>query len=214
MEPKGKNEMPLIFDEKELGKAVETIRSGGVVLVPTDTCYGLAAGIFSEEGVRRIFDMKKRSRGKPIISVIGDVSDVSSLASRIPRSFRILADAFWPGPLTLILPAGEGVPGSITGNTGTVAVRMPGLTVLVELVREAGIPVTSTSANISGNPPPYSVKEVDVKILNRCDYALDGGGLERVPPSTVVDLTGDVPLLVRRGAIKTGKLREFISIEQ
>lgn len=188
--------------------AAAAIRRGKVLAIPTDTVYGLAGDPFQRGVAERIFRMKRRRESQPILLLISDFAQLNRVAHETPL-LRPLAAAFWPGPLTIILPARLNVPDAITAGTGTVAVRLPAAKVTRALIRSAGVPLTGTSANLSGWRPAQTASEVNLQ-LGRCVYyILDAGRTRRSTPSTIVDLSGP-PRIVRAGAIPEGRLRRFL----
>lgn len=188
--------------------AAAAIRRGEVLAIPTDTVYGLAGDPFQLTVAERIFRMKRRRESQPILLLIANFGQLGRVAHETPL-LRRLAGAFWPGPLTVILPAKQCVPAAITAGTGTIAVRLPAAKITRALIRTAGVPLTGTSANLSGRPPARTAGEVNLQ-LGRCVYyILDAGRTRRSTPSTIVDLSGP-PRIVRAGAIPESRLRHFL----
>ncbi len=182
------------------------IRRGSVVAIPTDTLYGLAADPFNEAAVRKIFRIKRRPETKPILLLIDSLHRLKGLIQAPPEHFHVLAEKFCPGPLTLILRADKNVPACITAGSGTVAVRLPRSPLVRALSRLTRRPLTGTSANISGRPGARSADEVERQIGTRLDLLLDAGRVTRSTPSTIVDLSGDSPKIVRAGAIPADEI--------
>jgi len=187
----------------EIREAAARIRAGEIVAIPTDTVYGLAADPFQAAAVERLFRLKRRAEDKPILLLIDSRLQVERLASELPPAYHWLAALFWPGPLTMILPAAPCVPVRITAGSGTVAVRMPGLPLVRRLIRAARVPLTGTSANRSGRPAARSAAEVRDQFPQARLAILDGGRSLSETPSTIVDLTGE-PRVVREGAVPAG----------
>lgn len=183
-------------------QAAAAIRAGGVVAVPTDTLYGLAADPFQPAAVRRLFRLKRRPESKPILLLVDSLAQVERLAPRLPAVFERIAARFWPGPLTIVLRAGPATPESITAGTGTVAVRWPGSVLTRELIRAARVPLTGTSANLSGRPAARSAQAASAQFRDGLAGILDGGPASDSTPSTILDLTGE-PRVVREGAVAT-----------
>ncbi len=190
---------PTLLPGTEVKIAAEEIRAGRVVAIPTDTVYGLAADPFCPEAVERLFRLKGRPEHKPILLLVASRLQVEALAERLPPAFDRLAGRFWPGPVTVVLPALPSVPERITAGTGTVAVRMPGSPLTLRIIRAAGVPLTGTSANRSGRPAARSAREVAEQFPGASLTVLDGGPAASALPSTIVDLTGE-PRIVREGA--------------
>lgn len=189
-----------------IDEAAGVIRAGGVVAHPTETVYGLAADVFNEAAVRRVFAAKGRPPGKPLIVAVATRGDLERLVRELVPGAEALMDAFWPGPLTLVLPRRPEVPDVVTGGRDGVAVRMPAHPVALTLIGAAGIPVTTTSANPAGAPPPVTAAEVERYLAGRIQILLDGGPAGSGIPSTILDLTARVPTVVRPGGLSPVEL--------
>jgi L-threonylcarbamoyladenylate synthase len=188
-------------DPLAIDRAARVIRSGGIVAVPTDTLYGLAADPFDAHAVARIFAVKARAAERALPLVAADREQVVSVFGPLSPLGDRLAASFWPGPLTLLVPAPAGLAVDVTGGTGRVGVRVPRHNVTTALSRAAGRPVTATSANRSGEAPAAGAAEVERSLADAIDLILDAGATPGGPPSTIVDTTGPEPRLVRAGAI-------------
>jgi L-threonylcarbamoyladenylate synthase len=188
-------------NERTLDEAVRAIRRGGVIAMPTDTLYGLAVDPFRAEAVERVFAVKGRAseRGLPLIAA--DLEQVTTWIGRLPPLAERLALRFWPGPLTLLLVAPAALPRVLNGGTTSVGVRVPAHAVARALCRACGRPLTATSANMSGAAPSASPDDIARTLGGRIDVLVDAGMAPGGPPSTIVDATGDAPVLVRKGAI-------------
>ncbi len=182
-------------------QAARVIRAGGVVAMPTDTLYALAADPFRADAVARVFAVKGRSAERALPLIAADAEQVASAIGALPAVARRLAAAYWPGPLTLLLEAPRSLPAAVTGGTGRVGVRVPAHRVARDLCRACASPLTATSANRSGEPPTGDPDEVDRAVGARIDLLLDAGNTPGGPPSTIVDVTGPEPRLVRAGAV-------------
>ncbi len=183
-------------------QAASILKEGGVVAFPTETSYGLAATIDNEEALRRVFLIKKRSPGKPLLVLISTIMALDLVARDIPETARILMERYWPGPLTLLLPAREGLPFAICGDTGKVGVRISSHPMAQALVEAVGRPITATSANISGHGPGCSAEEVAAQLTNPPpDFILDGGRVCKDHCSTIVDVCVRPIQVIRKGAI-------------
>jgi L-threonylcarbamoyladenylate synthase len=180
--------------------AAAALRRGGVVAYPTETFYGLGALARDAAAVARLAGAKGRPDGKPLPLVAADRAAAEAVAVIGPLAAR-LADRFWPGPLTLVLPARAGLAPAITAGTGTVGIRVPGSEVARALARAAGGPIVSTSANLSGGPPPARAAELDPGLRARLDAVLDAGTTPGDRPSTVVAVEDGSVRLVREGAV-------------
>jgi L-threonylcarbamoyladenylate synthase len=186
------------IDEK-IKKAAEIIKSGGVVAFPTETVYGLGANAYDEQAVKKIFELKGRPQDNPLIVHISKKQDVYIVAREVPEKAKVLIREFWPGPLTLVLPKNLTVPDIVTAGLDTVAVRMPDHPIALKLIRLSGVPIAAPSANISGKPSATQPEHIK-KYFGEKVFLIEGKvkiGIE----STVLDLTEDVPKILRPGAI-------------
>ena len=184
-----------------LEEAAQVIRGGGVVAMPTDTLYGLAVDPFRVDAVAQVFAVKGRSAERALPLVAADVEQVIEWIGPLPALARRLAAQFWPGPLTLIVHAPAALASGVTGGTGTVGVRVPAHEVARALCRACGMPLTATSANVSGASPSSSPDDVERTLGDRIDLLIDAGLTLGGPPSTIVDVTAFLPRCVRAGAI-------------
>lgn len=191
-------------------RAAAVIRAGGTVAFPTETVYGLGANGLDEAAVRRIFAAKGRPADNPLILHIADFADLAPLVRAVPTEARALAEAFWPGPLTLVLARSERVPAAVSAGLPTVAVRMPSHPVAAALIRAAGVPIAAPSANRSGRPSPTTAQHVLDDLGDRIDLIIDGGPTAVGVESTVLDLTCDPPALLRPGGVTLEMLAEII----
>jgi len=185
------------------------LQGGGVVAFPTDTFYGLGADVYSEEAVSRVFRIKGKGTGGPLPVLLADVSGLSEVAVSVPAVAWKLAERFWPGALTLVLERAEAIPAIVSGGLSTVGVRVPDSPLARALVRGLGRPITGTSANPTGLPPATSAAEVRAQLGNAVDYVLDGGTCPGGQPSTVLDLTGTRPRVLRAGKLPLDVLQPF-----
>jgi L-threonylcarbamoyladenylate synthase len=177
------------------------LRRGAVIAYPTETFYALGAAACSKRGVETIFRLKKRDASKPLSFIVSDMDMVGEVAASLPGPFAALASEFWPGPLTLVLPAAEGLPDRVLGPGRTIAVRIPPLAWLRSLVRELGEPLTATSANLSGDKELDDAVNVRRLFEGRLDLIIDGGRTPGGLPSTIVDLASGAPRILREGRI-------------
>jgi len=175
--------------------------AGGVAAVPTDTFYGLAANALDAAAVERVFALKGREAGKPLPLVVRDAAQAAELARELPPLFHELAAMFWPGPLTLIVAARPGLPEALTAGQGTIAMRQPALGFLDALLRATGYPLTATSANRSGQPACRTAAEVERQFGPALHLIVDAGLSPAALPSTLVDLSGEAPRILREGAV-------------
>ena len=185
--------------------AISVLLKGGAIAYPTETLYGLGAKYDDEQAVKRLYELKKRPREKTIPIIIGSAEQLSLLAESVNDAAADLISRFWPGPLTLILRARAGLNSFIISD-GKIAVRVPGESFALRLVRAAGFPLTATSANISGKPPAHNAGMVTDYFGSGLDLVVDGGESPSTLPSTIVDVTKETPVLLREGAIKPSLL--------
>ncbi len=196
--------------------AAERIRSGQVVGMPTDTFYGLAADPYNLHAVERVYEIKSRAHYKPLSLLIASVDQAEELARDLPDEFYALAERFWPGPLTLIVRAAARLPLKVTANSGNVALRVPALKIPIAVIRAAGVPITATSANLSGAAECTSADGVRKQLGDRIPCIIDGGCSPRDVPSTIVDLTADDLgrpnwRIQREGAIPAQEITELLA---
>ena len=193
-------------------QAAEIIRAGGLVAIPTETVYGLGANAMDEEAVAKIFLAKGRPQDNPLIIHISCAEELTRYCHDIPEAAWRLAERFWPGPLTMVLPVKPCVPKRTTAGLSTVAVRCPKTQVTRELIRAAGVPIAAPSANLSGKPSTTTAAHVlhDYGTDGRIDAIIDGGPCEVGVESTIVDLTGEKPRLLRPGGITPEELRDLL----
>lgn len=196
-------------DAETLDQAAEALRSGGVLVVPTETYYGLAADLRRPEALERVRCAKGRGQDKPLLLLLQGVAAARALAPGASPRLEALAAAFWPGPLTLVLPAGEGLPRPVVSPGGGVAVRHSPHPVLADLLARLGGPVTGTSANLAGRPPARTVGELELG-PGAADGIVDAGPCPGGAPSTVLDLTEEPPRILRHGAVTASRLRRLL----
>ena len=192
--------------------AKQLLSEGQVVAFPTETVYGLGAWAMSPEGVSRIYEAKGRPSDNPLIVHIAPGFDLEKLqiVSKVPEAAAPLMERFWPGPLTLIMPKGEKISNRITGGLDTVAVRMPAHPVALQLIQSTGMPIVAPSANTSGRPSPTTAVHVWEDMNGRIPLILEGGECQVGLESTILDLTGEVPMILRPGAITQEMLEEVL----
>lgn len=181
--------------------AATVLRDGGVLVFPTETVYGIGAAAHSCFGPHEIFDIKVRPLEKPLPWLVEDDDALDRYGVDVPEYAYRLAEAFWPGALTLVVKASDAVGVDFRADDGTVGLRAPDHEVVMELIQASGGPIIATSANTSGHPSPGDFAEVEERIIAAADVALDGGETEHRTPSTVVDCTADEPVVIRPGAI-------------
>ena len=195
---------------EDIREAAEIIKNGGLVAFPTETVYGIGADAFNEEAVSRVYEAKGRPSDNPMIVHIARASDLGLLASEIIPDVVKLADAFWPGPLTMVLPKREEVPFRVTGGLDTVGVRLPDSEIALALIRFAGTPVAAPSANISGRPSPTNAEHVIEDLNGKVDMILTGPECRIGIESTVVDMTTEPPRILRPGFVTAGDIEAVL----
>jgi len=188
-------------------RAIEILKNGGIVAFPTDTVYGLGGDVFNVRAVERIYRVKQRSRNLPLPVLLADSTQLADIVASVPETARYLMRHFWPGGLTLVLPKKDTLPDIITAGSNKVAVRIPDHVVPISLIRGLGAPIIGTSANISDKPSPVTAEEVEQQIGSQVDLIIDVGRCPGGLESTVVDVTGETPVILRRGVISEEEIR-------
>jgi L-threonylcarbamoyladenylate synthase len=192
---------------EQIEKGISLLKKGGVIAFPTDTVYGLGASIAIDSAVERVYRIKGRPQNQALPLILADISQLEEIASSIPAYALILAEKFWPGPLTLVLPKSEAV-SDIVSSGPTVAVRIADHPIPTTLARGVGKAITGTSANRSGQPSALTAEEARKQLGDKVDLIIEGdcpGGKE----STIVDLTGQAPVILREGALSLAELRQI-----
>ena len=201
-------------DEPEpalIDRVAESLDSGEVVAMPTDTFYGLAVDPYNLHAVERVYEIKERGRHKPLSLLIESVEQAEELAHELPDEFFLLAEKFWPGPLTMIVRAAPRLPVKVTANSGNIAVRMPDSAIALAVVRAMKCPVTATSANLSGAMESTTAEGVVEQLGHRVQLVVDGGTTPRNQPSTIINLAVDGRwTLQREGAIATAAIEDLL----
>jgi len=191
-------------------RCAEEIRRGGLVALPTETVYGLGANALNEKAVLDIFSVKGRPGDNPLIVHVASRDEVLPLVSVIPDVFEILAETFWPGPLTLVMQKSPEVPAIVTAGLDTVAIRVPGHPAALALLETCGCPIAAPSANPSGRPSPTTALHVKNDLDGRIPFILDGGDCRVGLESTVLDITGEVPRILRPGGVTYDELAAIV----
>ncbi len=193
--------------QEQIKKGVKILKAGGVVAFPTDTTYGLGADFSDAKSVERIYEVKKRPKYLPLPLLVNDMTQVRMLAAAISQLTLFLARRFWPGGLTLILPKAVSLSLYPVGQS-TVAVRVPAHAVPLALIRGLGKPIIGTSANISGNLSASTAGGVEQQLGDRVDFIIDGGKCPGGNKSTIVDVTGETPVILRQGIISQYEIEQ------
>lgn len=202
--------MPATY-ARAIDEAVWVLKQGGLVAFPTDTVYGVGAHAFLPQAVEQIYHVKGRPRSKPIAILMEGAAHLPDLAENLAPEAWLLAERFWPGPLTIVLRRGPSIPDVITAGGPSVAVRVPEHEFALRLIGAAGGALAATSANLSGHPDPVTAQEVLGYLEGRIDLILDGGPCPGGQASTVIDLTGVSPTVVRPGPISSRELEEVLT---
>lgn len=205
---------PEHINEEKLAQAAEVLRQGGTVAFPTETVYGLGANALDEEAVKKIFEAKGRPSDNPLIVHIANIEDMNELVEEIPPKAQILMEKVWPGPLTMVLKKSDKIPPIITAGLDTVAIRMPSHSIAKALIEIAKVPVAAPSANLSGKPSPTQANHVIEDLRGKVDIIVSGGNCQVGLESTVVDLTGDTPTILRPGGVTKEQLEDLLGAVQ
>lgn len=196
---------------RSITQAAQTILEGGVIVYPTETIYGIGANALEPKIVDRVYKIKERPKSNPILVLIPDRASLDELVIGIPEVAEVLMEKFWPGPLTIVFKASPIVSPVLTAGSGKIGVRLSSDPFCRELLTICKIPITSTSANLSGEPNPDSIDMINGRVLDSVDLVVEAGRLVSQTPSTVVDVTSGKAELLREGAIKFAQILEAIS---
>ncbi len=192
--------------QKQLEQGISILKQGGIVAFPTDTVYGLGAAVNLPQAVERVYQVKERPRNMPLLLLLADKSQIEEVAEPVPPIAWLLAAKFLPGALTIVLFKSKSVPDTVTGGGKTVAIRIPAHPIPLALARGVGTPIVGTSANLSGKPSALTAEEVYTQLDGKVDLIIDGGRCPGGRESTIVDLTGETPIVLREGAISQEEL--------
>ena len=196
--------------QESIVRSVPILNEGGVIAIPTDTLYALSASAFNDDGINKVFGIKHRPLNMPVPLFIGELEDLNYYCSDIPELAWKLGETFWPGGLSIVLNKNISIPDTVTGSKGSVALRIPNHPIPRHLVKLLKAPLTGTSANISGNPPCTKASEVREQLGKTVDLIIDGGQLNMNLPSTIIDLTGSMPKILRSGAVSIESINNVI----
>jgi len=201
---------PMQPREDRLQEAADVLLEGGIVALPTETFYGLAVDAFNVDAVARLNRVKHKAADSPSLILLADRAQAEQVADDLPALFVELTALFWPGPLTLVIPANAAVPPTVTGGGTSVAVRVPGLALPRLLARRLGRPITGVSANLHCEPPCRTAAEVVEAFGDEIEMVLDGGATAAGVPSTILDLRGAQPRVLREGLLPVSALHPFL----
>jgi len=185
----------------QIDRAIEILKAGGIVAFPTDTVYGLGGDAFNGEAAERIYVVKQRSRYLPLPVLVADTTQVTAVVDSVSEVAQLLMKHFWPGGLTLVLPKAASLPDIITAGGEKVAIRIPNHLVPLTIIRRLSVPIIGTSANISDTPSAVTAQDVEQQLGNQIDLVIDMGRCPGGLESTVVDVTGEKPVVLRQGII-------------
>jgi L-threonylcarbamoyladenylate synthase len=200
-------------DPEVLAEAGRILRAGGLVVMPTETVYGIAADAFNVGAVETLRAAKGRPDTKPLPVMVAGADEIREFARRVPPEAQALAQAFWPGPLTMVIDSGDAIGEAVHSGTKKVGLRAPDHPVAQGILKAAGRPLVLTSANLSGEPDATTGQEALAALDGRVDLVVDAGPTRLGQPSTVIDLTAVPPRILREGRIPADRLREYISLE-
>lgn len=201
---------PFDIDFSLIKKAAAVIKKGGLVAFPTETVYGLGANVFDQGAVSKIFEAKARLPNKPLGVCISNLDQLSRIVSLVPKEAEAIIANFLPGPLTLILPKKSVVSPDVTASLNSVGVRYPDNKIALALIDSAGVPLATTSANISGQPSPSTAQEVLAQLSSRIDLLIDGGPTKLKMVSTVIDFSSSPPKIIREGVLSKEEIDQFL----
>ena len=189
------------INEEKLKEVADLIKNSGVVVFPTETVYGMGANAFDEDAVKKLYDIKRRDYNKPISLLVSNIDMINQIAKDITELEYALIKEFFPGPLTIILKKKDVIPNIVTSNTDTVGVRMPTNEVALKLINYVGVPVATTSCNISGEDSKIELEDIIEEFSNKVDCYINGGKCEVGIASTVVQISNGIPNILREGVI-------------
>jgi len=205
--------MPI--SQREIEKGVRILKEGGVIVFPTDTVYGLGADACNSGAVERIYEIKNRPNNQQLPLLIADTSQLTAMAGEIPGIAWFLAERFWPGGLTLVLPKADSLPAYLAPGR-SIAIRVPNHPVCLALIQHLGNPIIGTSANISGQPPALTADEVGQQLGEKIDFIINGGKCPGGKESTIVDVNSQEPVILRRGLIPAHEIdkayKEYLEV--
>jgi L-threonylcarbamoyladenylate synthase len=191
---------------EHVAEAAAAIKKGGVVSFPTRCLYGLGADALNPKAVGRIFEIKRRPADKPLLVLVNNQKDMVGLVRSVPPVALCIMENFWPGRITIIFEAKDTLPINLTAGTGRIGIRLPEHPVAAAIVKMVGGPITGTSANLSGNTSAFQSPDLDSILADQLDLILDAGPLKGGPGSTVIDVTGELPRIIREGEVSSEEI--------
>jgi len=201
---------PNEIDNKLINVCAKILKKGGTVAFPTETVYGLGANALDSEAIKEIFVAKGRPSDNPLIVHVSKIEEILPLVKEIPKRVHSVMEKFWPGPLTIIFEKSDIVPHEISAGLSTVAIRMPSHPIAIKLIEECGLPIAAPSANISGKPSPTKAEHVIKDLIGKVDIIISGGDCNVGVESTVLDMTGEVPMILRPGGVTKEMLEDVL----
>ena len=194
--------------QNQVEQAITILKQGGIVACPTDTVYGMGAAINIESAVERVFQIKGRPHSRALPILLAEKYQIAEVAKIVPPLARRLADRFFPGALTIVLPKADSVSNIVTGGRKTIAIRIADHPIPIAVVRGLGVPIVGTSANLSGSPSALTAEEVRAQLGDRVDMIINGGKCPGGWESTIIDLSGETPRILRQGPISMEELKK------
>lgn len=198
--------------KQQIKEGVEILKRGGIIAFPTDTVYCLGAPIFNENAVRRVFEVKLRPYNMALPVIMADIAQIQDVGISLPEVASRLAQKFWPGALTIVIHKSKKVSDIVTANKNTIAVRVPNHPIPIALINGLGFPLIGTSANVHGKPSPVTAAEVRAQLGDKVDLIIDGGRCPGGEASTIVDMTGDNPVILREGPIPFREIKRVCKV--
>ncbi len=201
---------PIDPEASVIEEAVSFLRAGKVIAFPTDTVYGIAGNVFNDSAVEKIFDIKSRDFNKPLQILIAQKDDLNLIVRDFTEVMNVLISEFWPGPLTIVVPARKDFPMRVRCGLSNIGIRMPSNQIALKIIKAFGSPVAASSANISGMPDPKDAEDVIKYLGDRIDLIIDGGPTTDNIPSTVIDLSVDPPVILRHGKLSESEIKKIL----
>lgn len=199
-------------EQEKIKQAVQVLKNGGIIIFPTDTIYGIGCSIFKNAAVSKIFKLKKRVSTKPLSINIAEKKEIYNLVKEVSKNAEKLMKKFWPGALTLVFKKINSISKIVSGGKDTIAIRIPNNKIVLNLIKEAGFPIVSTSANLSGESDPHSFSSIVSDFYGKVDLIIDVGDVCGIP-STVLDVSSEFPRLLREGSITKRDIEKVLNKE-